>query len=88
MLRVFQLGGSPLTPRIAVWLRDPGFRLGVFFCFRALFLCSSLRKRGPNFLELVPAYAGISGFVDRWLVTADPLPSCRWRLRFYLRYLV
>lgn len=32
MARVFQLGGSPLTPRIAVWLRDPGFRLGVFFC--------------------------------------------------------
>jgi hypothetical protein len=25
------LGGSPLTPRIAVWRRDPGSRLGVFF---------------------------------------------------------
>src|SRR6476661_10588230 len=25
------LGGSPLTPRIADWRRDPGFRLGVFF---------------------------------------------------------
>jgi hypothetical protein len=32
MARVFQLGGSPLTPRIAVWRRDPGFALGVFFC--------------------------------------------------------
>ena len=28
------LGGSPLTPRIAVWRRDPEFRLGVFFYFR------------------------------------------------------
>src|SRR5262245_10192375 len=30
LLRI-SLGGSPLTPRIAVWRRDPGFILGVFF---------------------------------------------------------
>ena len=29
--REFQSGGSPLTPRIAVWRKDPRLRLGVFF---------------------------------------------------------
>src|SRR5262249_53707630 len=32
------LGGSPLTPRIAVWRRDPGSRLGVFFNLIAQYL--------------------------------------------------
>ena len=34
---MYLLGGSPLTPRIAVWLRDPGFRLGVFFILPTYF---------------------------------------------------
>src|SRR5215475_13690496 len=61
------LGGSPITPRIAVWRRDPGSRLGVFFSF--------LTGPQPSDLSMTSAGNLVAGWGHIPLLLGASIPS-------------